>query len=119
MQFIFLVIMAVLVAVGFNSCGDDSPPKVKTVEDCFSAWDGSYFRLENYVEDRLKDPDSYEHIKTAYGRKVETTYGAEESGTYVVHMQYRAKNSFGGYVIGNASAIITEDCKMLSASSSG
>lgn len=112
MQFVFLVIVAVLVAVGFNSCGDDSPPKVKTVEDCFSAWDGSYFRLENYVEDRLKDPDSYEHIKTAYGR-------TEESGTYVVHMQYRAKNSFGGYVIGNASAIITEDCKMLSASSSG
>lgn len=61
----------------------------------FSPWDGSHRALERAVKKGLKDPDSYEHIETRYGI---------EGNTITVVMQYRAKNSFGGYAIGRAVA---------------
>jgi len=77
---------------------------------CLSAWDGSYPDLERYVEDRLVDPDSYEHIKTLISP-------VSDIGTHNVSMQFRARNGFGGMTIGSASAVITqEDCKIVTAS---
>lgn len=67
----------------------------KKVEAQFSAWDGSHITLTRFLKDNyLKDPKSYEHIETRYA-VVE-----DEAWDYVtVITSYRAKNSFGWYVI--------------------
>lgn len=80
---------------------------------CLSAWDGSYAALERFVEERLGDPDSYEHIKTLVSP-------VSDIGTHNISMQFRARNGFGGMVIGTASAVITQDdCKIVTASIDG
>ena len=58
-----------------------------------SEWDGSVYPVELYLKKNLKDPDSYEAIEWS---KVQNT----DDG-YMVRHKYRAKNSFGGYVIEN------------------
>lgn len=56
----------------------------------FSSWDGSHRQFEIMVKNRLKDPDSYEHDNTKY---------IDKGDHIIVVMRYRAKNSFGGYVV--------------------
>ncbi len=76
---------------------------------CLSAWDGSMPALERYVEDNLRDPDSYEHIETRIAP-------VSADGTHTVIMKYRARNGFGGMTIGYASGEITnKGCQLLSA----
>lgn len=58
-----------------------------------SEWDGSVYPVVLYLKKNLKDPDSYEAIEWS---KVQKT----DDG-YIVRHKYRAKNSFGGYVIQN------------------
>lgn len=62
----------------------------------FSPWNGSYRPLENYIKGNLKDPSSYEHVKTMYG----LVYYGTDRPYMNVKTVYRGKNSFG--------AIITE-----------
>lgn len=56
-----------------------------------SSLDGSISQVVKYLKNNLKDPDSYESIE--WGNVTETDNG------YIVRHKYRAKNSFGGYVI--------------------
>lgn len=56
----------------------------------FSAWDGAHINLEMLIEENLKDPDSYQHIETRY---------RDNGDSILVTTKYRAKNSFGGYVV--------------------
>lgn len=58
-----------------------------------SSLDGSVSQVVKYLKNNLKDPDSYESIE--WGNVTETDNG------YIVRHKYRAKNSFGGYVIEN------------------
>lgn len=58
-----------------------------------SILDGSVIQVERYLKNSLKDPDSYQSIE--WGKVLETSEG------YLVRHKYRAKNSFGGYVIEN------------------
>lgn len=58
-----------------------------------SAWDGSVSQVKKYLRNTLKDPDSYKSIE--WGNVVETKDG------YMVRHKYRAKNSFGSYVVEN------------------
>lgn len=58
-----------------------------------SPWDGSVYQVKNHLKNNLKDPDSYEGIE--WSTVVETKNG------YTVRHKYRAKNSFGGYVVEN------------------
>ena len=58
-----------------------------------SSWDGSVSQVVKYLKNNLKDPNSYESIE--WGNVTETDNG------YAVRHKYRAKNSFGGYVIEN------------------
>ena len=56
-----------------------------------SSWDCSVYQVKRYLEKSLKDPDSYEGIE--WGK-------VQQNGIeYKVYHKYRAKNSFGGYVI--------------------
>jgi hypothetical protein len=57
--------------------------------------DGSVHQVERYLkEEYLKDPKSYESIEWSEVQK-------NADGTYHVRHKYRAKNSFGGYVLEN------------------
>ena len=66
-----------------------------------SAWDGSVYQVKNYLKKNLKDPDSYESIE--WGSVV------EKDGNYQVRHKYRAKNSFGGFVVENCLFILNKE----------
>lgn len=71
---------------------------------CLSSWDGSHREVTRFVKDNLKDPSSFEHVETRITP-------VNDSGEHALMMQYRANNSFGGKVIGNARATIkNSDC---------
>lgn len=71
---------------------------------CLSAWDGSHRAVVSYVEQNLKDPDSFDHAETRITP-------VNENGEHLLVMQYRAKNGFGALTIGNATATIkNSDC---------
>ncbi|MEW6595673.1 MAG: zinc ribbon domain-containing protein [Thermodesulfobacteriota bacterium] len=88
-----LSILAVFV-VSFalvSNCSDSSKPAAprEVVEN--SAWDGSVAQVETWLRQNLKDPDSLEFIE--WSRVV------KGKGGFMVRVKYRAKNSFGGYVV--------------------
>ena len=64
----------------------DNKPKIEN-----SPWDGSVYQVKNYLNKTLKDPESYKGIE--WGDV------AKKEDFYFVRHKYRAKNSFGGYVI--------------------
>lgn len=57
-----------------------------------SSWDGSVRQVERYLKNNLKDPDSYQSIEWSKVVK-------QSDGSFMVRHKYRAKNSFGGYVV--------------------
>lgn len=73
-----------------------STPKKPTEIVSNSAWDGSVYQVERYLKNNLKDPDSFEAIEWSPVSKVNLP-----THKYIVRCKYRAKNSFGGYVIDN------------------
>jgi len=70
----------------------EAPPQPREVVRN-SAWDASVWQVEQWLKTNLKDPDSYEAIEWS---KV-----VKRENRYMVRCKYRAKNSFGGYVIEN------------------
>ncbi len=60
---------------------------------CLSFWDGSHPKFKRRVKARLNDPGSFEHIDTLVGPVL-------PNGRHAVNMQYRARNAFGGMVVG-------------------
>ncbi len=73
--------------------------KLSTGFHCLSGWDGSHERFKEYVRQRMREPDSFEHIKTYIWR-------ANSAGKNLLKMQYRARNGFGWMNIGTAVAQI-------------
>jgi len=62
----------------------------KKIEMQFSVWDGSHRNLERFIKMTMNDPDSYDHVKTAYW----------DMGDYlIVKTTFRGKNAFGGVVV--------------------
>ena len=86
-------IIIIVVIFMFRACDFSSDPAPsgphKIVEN--STWDGSVRQVKDYLRLNLKDPGSVEYIE--WGNVVE-----QEDG-FIVRVKYRAKNSFGGYVI--------------------
>lgn len=71
----------------------------------FSGYDGSHSTLKRVVKENMKDPSSFDHIKTNY----------EDKGSYIlVQMSYRGKNSFGAKVIQTTTAKIDLDGNIIS-----
>lgn len=66
---------------------------------CLSSWDGSHRAVKNYVEDEMRDPDSFEHIETRIT-------AVNEKGKHTLIMKYRARNGFGGMTVGVATATV-------------
>jgi hypothetical protein len=59
-----------------------------------SAWDGSVSQVESWLKENLKDPDSLKFVEWSPVSKT-------NDGGFTVRVKYRAKNSFGGYVVEN------------------
>ena len=73
-----------------------------------SSWDGSVQQVERYLQQTLKDPDSFDAISWSPVLKTPT-------GGFAVRCKYRAKNSFGGYVIEQFVFFMDADGKVISA----
>lgn len=72
-----------------------------------SPWDSSVYQIENYLKKTLIDPDSYQSIE--WYKVIKTTIG------YKVLHKYRAKNSFGGYVVQTTEFILNSEGDVISA----
>ncbi len=69
------------------------PPQPPAPVVSNSAWDGSVWQVERFLERNLKDPDSFEAIE--WSPVLDTGDG------FTVRCQYRARNGFGGMVVEN------------------
>ncbi len=98
--FIFLVYAMV---TGTTSTTQSSTSS-KTVSN--SAWDGSVYQVERYLKRYLKEPDSFQAIEWSPVQETDTGY--------IVRCKYRAKNSFGGYVIENQIFTLNRNGNVLS-----
>ncbi len=61
-----------------------------------SPWDNSVHQVESYLKRNLKDPNSFEALSWS---KVKDKNNNNNGYRYKVFVKYRAKNSFGGYVV--------------------
>ena len=77
-------------ATGSDDSSESSSSNHEAVYN--SSWDGSVRQVERYLKNNLKDPDSYESIEWSNVVK-------QDDGSFIVRHKYRAKNSFGGYVV--------------------
>lgn len=108
-----ILVVAVFLIIVFSSLADScspkktsySPPPKPVIRN--SEWDGSVYQVERWLKNNLKDPDSFEAI--AWGKVERTTNG------YSVWCRYRAKNSFGGYVVEAQKFTINDDGVVTSA----
>ena len=89
----------------------ESKPKSKKVLEkvANSAWDGSFYQVKNYLKRNLKDPSSFDAIEWSPVAK-------RSDGGYQVRCKYRAKNSFGGYVISNQVFVMDSNGNVISVS---
>lgn len=62
--------------------------------------------ISSFIKENLNDPDSLQHIETRYWKKFDKN--GQFNNTITVKTKYRAKNSFGGYVV----EYISADCDM-------
>lgn len=72
---------------------------------CLSGWDGSEPDVVEAVKRTLRDPGSFEHVKT-------TITPVNAKGFHYLIMIYRARNGFGGMNIGRVIAHVTPGCSM-------
>ena len=85
---IVIVVLFIIFSGGEGSSSSSS--KVQN-----SPYDASVHQVKSYLKKTLKDPSSYEKIE--WGPVVESS--GNEGYKYVVRHKYRAKNSYGGYVV--------------------
>lgn len=95
----FILIVAVVFGLYVAFSGDDSNTS-KNQSDVVknSSFDGSVHQVEDFLkENYLKDPNSYESIEWSPVQDFENN----PNYTFMVRHKFRAKNSFGGYVVEN------------------
>lgn len=56
---------------------------------CLSGFSREHRQIVRYVKDRLREPDSFEHIETVI-------WPVDKEGNHRLRMRYRARNGFGG-----------------------
>lgn len=95
---ILVVLGLIFIVAIFSPSDKDSRDDNVTKEIVYnSSFDGSVSQVKRYLKSNLKDPDSYDGIEWS---KIQITESDPNYRYYVRH-KYRAKNSFGGYVISN------------------
>ena len=58
-----LIALGAILFIGIFA-GGDSPADMERGQHCLSPWDGSHYEFTRKLKSKLKDPDSYEHVKT-------------------------------------------------------
>ena len=71
-----------------------------------NGWDGSVFQVEKYLKTTLKDPESLQIIQ--WGKVT------KDGQSYSVSVEYRAKNSFGGFVVETKKFILDSNGNVVS-----
>lgn len=94
---IVIIIIAVIVGIFKDKSGETEKISSNNTEAVVnSVYDGSVYQVENYLKrEYLKDPQSYDGIDWSTVQKEDNN----SLYKYSVRHKYRAKNSFGGYVI--------------------
>ena len=93
--FLSAVVIGAFLLFAAGSGNDDSSSTNETQEVVYnSSWDSSVRQVKDYLKKNLKDPNSYESIEWSNVIK-------QSDGSFIVRHKYRAKNSFGGYVVEN------------------
>jgi hypothetical protein len=91
------IVLGGLIVIGFIVGPQKGKTKEAVVEN--SEWDGSVRQVERYLKATLKDPGSYEAVDWSPVATLPAPLG--DGSFYVVRHKFRAKNSFGGYVVEN------------------
>lgn len=109
-----------LVLLGLWALLPSDAEKVKKAEElaseqqqglhCLDGWDGQNRAIVAATKTRLRDPESFEHIETRIAPRADT-------GTHGLIMHYRARNGFGGMMVGMVTAeLASTDCSITSLS---
>ena len=92
---VLIALIGLKACIGGNSEDKAAPVIRESVEIVRnSGWDGSVLQVKRFLKGNVKDPSSLEFIEWSPVRK--TT-----DGRFLVRVRYRARNSFGGYVVEN------------------
>ena len=67
---------------------------------CLSPWDGSHEDFKALVSSMMRNPSSFEHIRTRINP-------VDANGNHTLIMDYRAENGFGGMNVGIATATVS------------
>ena len=94
-----LFISIVIISIVLANLTDDSSNIGPSVQN--NGLDASVYQVKQFLDDHLKDPDSYDPIEWS---AVQST----ENGYYVRH-KYRARNGFGGMNIENKIFYLDKD----------
>lgn len=71
---------------------------------CLGTFNGEHAGIVEYVTERLREPDSFEHVATVID-------GVDKSGQHLLKMKYRARNGFGGMNVETAQfSVANADC---------
>jgi hypothetical protein len=100
----------VLLAIISSLFGGNKPNTDYLVKN--SEWDSSVPAVTNYLKKNLNDPDSVQYIE--WSKVAELPEGIPDGRRYLVRCKYRAKNSFGGYVIENQIFALDKDGGVIS-----
>jgi len=93
-RILYLLIPLVLVIFVLKTCSDNRASKPKLDPElvgaqCLSPWNGTHRAFNEEIKRKLRDPDSFKHVRTRVGPKM-------SSGSHRIFVDYRAKNGFGG-----------------------
>ena len=115
MKFILMILTTMFMIVAYSGGGEnvsDATVIAKKAEEkrkgfhCLSAWDGSNRSLVRTAKNSMKDPKSFEHVETRIAPVV--------NGQHIITMTYRGRNGFGGMVVENTSAYVSNaTCNVL------
>lgn len=103
------LIFACLVALGWYAVQPSAEERAEEKRQgfhCLSAWSGGHAKLMDEVKRKLRDPSSFEHVRT-------TVTPVSNEGTHWMRMTFRAKNGFGGLDSGLVQAeFANDDCRI-------
>ena len=103
-----LLILGIIAAIGADCLGLCGPSEEEKAEErrkgfhCLSGYDGSHFDFKYEVQQKLNDPDSFEHVRTFITP-------VNENGLHELEMRFRASNAFGAKTLATAYGIVQND----------
>jgi hypothetical protein len=83
----------------------DGASRQRLIGQQFSPLDGSHYGVVRAVKEAMRDPRSFEHVKTTY---------VDHGDWLQVDMTYRGANAFGGKVVNTVTARVAPGGRVLS-----